>query len=207
MIELAATFEEQFASIAPIFVYLLAGGIIFAQTAFLPAFFLPGSSIPFSAGLVASTSKDVSIFNVAIVIFLAAAIGNQVGFALGRKIGRPLLDKFKDPRILKVVARSEIFYRRNGWWSVFAARFIPWVRTFVPTIAGASKMNYYSFSSANVIGALVWGVGITLAGYYTATLPWVETWTYSIAAFTIVASITYALVDYLRHRQQRPHTS
>jgi membrane-associated protein len=207
VIELAATFEEQFASIAPIFVYLLAGGIIFAQTAFLPAFFLPGSSIPFSAGLVASTSKDVSIFNVAIVIFLAAAIGNQVGFALGRKIGRPLLDKFKDPRILKVVARSEIFYTRNGWWSVFAARFIPWVRTFVPTIAGASKMNYYSFSSANVIGALVWGVGITLAGYYTATLPWVETWTYSIAAFTIVASITYALVDYLRHRQQRPHTS
>ena len=207
MIELAATFEEQFASIAPIFVYLLAGGIIFAQTAFLPAFFLPGSSIPFSAGLVASTSKDVSIFNVAIVIFLAAAIGNQVGFALGRKIGRPLLDKFKDPRILKVVARSEIFYKRNGWWSVFAARFIPWVRTFVPTIAGASKMNYYSFSSANVIGAMVWGVGITLAGYYTATLPWVETWTYSIAAFTIVASITYALVDYLRHRQQRPHTS
>ncbi len=207
MIELAATFEEQFASVAPIFVYLLAGGIIFAQTAFLPAFFLPGSSIPFSAGLVASTSKDVSIFNVAIVIFLAAAIGNQVGFALGRKIGRPLLDKFKDPRILKVVARSEIFYKRNGWWSVFAARFIPWVRTFVPTIAGASKMNYYSFSSANVIGALVWGVGITLAGYFTATLPWVETWTYSIAAFTIVASITYALVDYLRHRQQRRHTS
>jgi membrane-associated protein len=207
VIELAATFEEQFASIAPIFVYLLAGGIIFAQTAFLPAFFLPGSSIPFSAGLVASTSKDVSIFNVAIVIFLAAAIGNQVGFALGRKIGRPLLDKFKDPRILKVVARSEIFYKRNGWWSVFAARFIPWVRTFVPTIAGASKMNYYSFSSANVIGALVWGVGITLAGYYTATLPWVETWTYSIAGFTIIASITYALVDYLRHRQQRPHTS
>jgi len=207
VIELAATFDEQFASIAPIFVYLLAGGIIFAQTAFLPAFFLPGSSIPFSAGLVASTSKDVSIFNVAIVIFLAAAIGNQVGFALGRKIGRPLLDKFKDPRILKVVARSEIFYKRNGWWSVFAARFIPWVRTFVPTIAGASKMNYYSFSSANVIGALVWGVGITLAGYYTATLPWVEMWTYSIAAFTIVASITYALVDYLRHRQQRPHTS
>jgi membrane-associated protein len=207
VIELAATFDQQFATIAPIFVYLLAGGIVFAQTAFLPAFFLPGSSIPFSAGLVASTSKDVSIFNVAIVIFLAAAIGNQVGFALGRKIGRPLLDKFKDPRILKVVARSEIFYKRNGWWSVFAARFIPWVRTFVPTIAGASKMNYYSFSSANVIGALVWGVGITLAGYYTATLPWVETWTYSIAGFTIIASITYALVDYLRHRQQRPHTS
>jgi membrane-associated protein len=184
VIELAATFDEQFASIAPIFVYLLAGGIVFAQTAFLPAFFLPGSSVLFSAGLVASTGRDVGIFNVAMVIFMAAASGNQVGFALGRKIGRPLLDKYKDPRIQKIVNRSETFYKRNGWWSVFAARFIPWVRTFVPTIAGASKMNYY-----------------------TATLPWVETWTYSIAAFTIIASITYALVDYLRHRQQRPHTS
>lgn len=207
MIELAATFDQQFATFAPIFVYLLAGGIVFAQAAFLPAFFLPGSSVLFSAGLVASTGKDVSIFNVTLVIFLAAGIGNQVGYALGRKIGRPLLDRHNGPKIQKIVTRSETFYKRNGWWSVFAARFIPWVRTFVPTIAGASKMNYYSFSSANLAGALVWGVGITLAGYYTATLPWVETWTYSIAAFFIVASIISALVDYLRHRQQRPRRS
>ncbi len=207
MIELAATFDQQFATFAPIFVYLLAGGIVFAQAAFLPAFFLPGSSVLFSAGLVASTGKDVSIFNVTLVIFLAAAIGNQVGYALGRKIGRPLLDRHNGPKIQKIVTRSETFYKRNGWWSVFAARFIPWVRTFVPTIAGASKMNYYSFSSANLAGALVWGIGITLAGYYTATLPWVETWTYSIAAFFIVASIISALVDYLRHRQQRPRRS
>jgi len=207
VIELAATFDQQFATIAPIFVYLLAGGIVFAQTAFLPAFFLPGSSVLFSAGLVASTGSDVSIFNVTLVIFLAAAIGNQVGYALGRKIGRPLLDRHKGPKIQKVVTRSETFYKRNGWWSVFAARFIQWVRTFVPTIDGASKMNYYSFSSANLAGALVWGVGITLAGYYTATLPWVETWTYSIAAFFIIASIISALVDYLRHRQQRPRKS
>jgi membrane-associated protein len=111
VIELAATFDEQFASIAPIFVYLLAGGIVFAQTAFLPAFFLPGSSVLFSAGLVASTGRDVGIFNVAMVIFMAAASGNQVGFALGRKIGRPLLDKYKDPRIQKIVTRSETFYK------------------------------------------------------------------------------------------------
>lgn len=114
MIELAATFDQQFASIAPIFVYLLAGGIVFAQTAFLPAFFLPGSSVLFSAGLVASTGTDVVIFNVALVIFLAAASGNQVGFALGRKIGRPLLDRYKGPKIQKIVQRSENFYKRNG---------------------------------------------------------------------------------------------
>ena len=207
MIEYAASFDQQFASIAPIFVYLLAGGIVFAQTAFLPAFFLPGSSILFSAGLVASTGKDVVIFNVALVIFMAAASGNQVGFALGRKIGRPLLDRYKNPKIQRVLQRSEGFYKRNGWWSVFAARFIPWVRTFVPTIAGASKMNYYSFSSANLLGALVWGVGITLTGYYAATLPWVETWTYAIAGVFILVSTIFALVDYLRHRPRRPHTS
>ena len=201
MIELAATFDEQFASIAPIFVYLLAGGIVFAQTAFLPAFFLPGSSVLFSAGLVASTGKDVVIFNVAIVIFFAAASGNQVGFALGRKIGRPLLDKYKGPKIQKIVQRSETFYKRNGWWSVFAARFIPWVRTFVPTIAGASKMNYYSFSSANLLGALVWGVGITLAGYYSGSISWVKDISYALAAFFISGSLISAFINYRRDRR------
>ena len=207
MIELAAAFDEQFANIAPIFVYLLVGANLIAQTGFLPAFFLPGSSILFSAGLVASTQGDVHILPLLTVVFLAAAMGNQVGYALGRKIGRLMLDRYKGPRTQKMIERSENFYKRNGWWSVVAARFIPWVRTFVPTIAGASKMNYYSFSSANIVGAVLWGVGITLTGYYTAILPWVQTWTYAIAAFFIIASIISALVDYLRHRPERLHKS
>jgi membrane-associated protein len=79
-----------------------------------------------------------------------------------------------------------------------AARFFPWIRTFVPPIAGASKMNYYRFLSANIVGAVLWGAGITLAGFYAASLPWVKTSSYAIAAFFIIASAISATVNYLR---------
>lgn len=201
MIELAASFDEQFASISPIFLYVLIGAIVFVETGILLGFFLPGDSILFSAGLVAAAHGNVNIVILVTVIFLAAFIGDQVGFVLGRKIGRPYLERHSGPRIEKMIERSERFYERTGWWAVVAARFFPWIRTFVPPIAGASHMNYYKFLSANALGALLWGVGITLAGYYAATLPWVKTSSYAIAAFFITASVVSSLVSYRRHRQ------
>jgi membrane-associated protein len=155
----------------------------------------------FSAGLVAAAHGEVNIVILVSVIFLAAFFGDQVGFVLGRTIGRPYLEKNNGPRIQKLIARSERFYEQTGWWAVVAARFFPWIRTFVPPIAGASKMNYYKFLSANALGALLWGVGITLAGYYAATLPWVKSSSYAIAAFFIIASVVSSLVGYLRHRR------
>ena len=201
MIELAASFDEQFASIAPFFLYLLIGTIVFVETGILLGFFLPGDSILFSAGLVAAAHGEVNIVVLVTVIFIAAFFGDQVGFVLGRLVGRPYLERHTSPRIQQMIARSERFYEQTGWWAVIAARFFPWVRTFVPPIAGASKMNYYKFLSANVLGALLWGVGITLAGYYAASLPWVKNWSYAIAAFFITASLVSALVNYLRHRR------
>lgn len=201
MIELAASFDEQFASIAPFFLYLLIGAIVFIETGILLGFFLPGDSILFSAGLVAAAHGDINIVILVSVIFLAAFFGDQVGFVLGRTIGRPYLDKHKGPRIQKMIKRSERFYEQTGWWAVVAARFFPWIRTFVPPIAGASMMNYYKFLSANALGALLWGVGITLAGYYAATLPWVKTSSYALAAFFITASVVSSLVSYSRHRR------
>ena len=201
MIELAASFDEQFASIAPFVLYLLIGAIVFVETGILFGFFLPGDSILFSAGLVAAAHGEVNIVILVTVIFIAAFFGDQIGFVLGRLVGRPYLEKHNSPRMQKMIARSERFYERTGWWAVVAARFFPWIRTFVPPIAGASMMNYYKFLSANALGALLWGVGITLAGYYAASLPWVKTWSYAIAAFFITASLVSAFVNYLRHRQ------
>ena len=201
MIELAASFDEQFAAIAPFVLYLLIGAIVFVETGILFGFFLPGDSILFSAGLVAATHGEVNIVILVTVIFIAAFFGDQIGFVLGRLVGRPYLEKHNSPRMQKMIARSERFYEQTGWWAVVAARFFPWIRTFVPPIAGASMMNYYKFLSANALGALLWGVGITLAGYYAASLPWVKTWSYAIAAFFITASLVSALVNYLRHRQ------
>ncbi len=201
MIELAASFDAQLSNLAPYLVYLVTGAVIFFETAVLFAFFLPGDSILFSAGLVAAAHKDVNIFILVSVIFIAAFFGDQIGFVLGRLVGRPYLEKQDSPRMQRMIARSESFYEQTGWWAVVAARFFPWIRTFVPPIAGASKMNYYKFLTANVLGAFLWGVGITLAGYYAATLPWVKTWSYAIATFFICASLVSALVNYLRHRQ------
>ena len=201
MIELAASFDEQFASISPILLYLIIGAIVFVETGILLGFFLPGDSILFSAGLVAAAHGNVNIVILVTVIFLAAFVGDQVGFVLGRKIGRPYLEKHNGPRIQKLIERSERFYEQTGWWAVVAARFFPWIRTFVPPIAGASHMNYYKFLSANALGALLWGVGITLAGYYAAESPWVKTSSYAIAAFFITASVVSSLVSYRRHRQ------
>ena len=201
MIELAASFDSQFESIPPFYLYLLIGAIIFVETGILLGFFLPGDSILFSAGLVAAAHGEVNIVILVTVIFVAAFFGDQVGFVLGRTVGRPYLEKHKGPRIQKMIERSERFYERTGWWAVVAARFFPWIRTFVPPIAGASKMNYYKFLSANALDALLWGVGITLAGYYAATLPWVKTSSYGIAAFFITASVVSSLVNFLRHRR------
>ena len=201
MIELAASFDSQFASIAPFFLYLLIGAIIFVETGILLGFFLPGDSILFSAGLVAAAHGDVNIVILVSVIFIAAFFGDQIGFVLGRLVGRPYLERHNSPRIQAMIERSERFYEQTGWWAVVAARFFPWIRTFVPPIAGISKMNYYKFLSANALGALLWGAGITLAGYYAATLPWVKTSSYAIAAFFITASVVSSLVNYLRHRR------
>ena len=199
--------QQYLGSTTPFFIYILIGAIVFIETGILLAFFIPGDSILFAAGFVAATRSDTNIVILITIIVLAAFFGDQVGFVIGRVIGRPYLDKRKSPRVQKMIKNAEVFYERNGWWAVVAARFFPWIRTFVPPIAGAAKMNYYKFLSANVLGALLWGVGITLAGYYAASIPWVKNFSYALAAFFIGASIISFFVNYLRHRQPRPDKS
>jgi membrane-associated protein len=195
---IAASFDAQFSTLAPFILYLLIGLIVFVETGLLIGFFLPGDSILFSAGLVAAAHGNVNIALLVMIIVIAAFFGDQVGFVIGRVIGRPYLDKRESPRIQRMIVNAERFYQQTGWWAVVAARFFPWVRTFVPPIAGASKMNYYKFLSANLLGAVLWGAGITLAGFYAHSLPWVKTSSYAIAAFFIIASIVSATLNYLR---------
>jgi membrane-associated protein len=202
VIELAASFDSQLSSLAPFIFYIIVGAIVFVETGLFLGFWLPGDSILFSAGLVAASHGNINIALLVTIIVAAAFFGDQVGFVIGRVVGRPYLDKRESPRIQRMIARSERFYEHTGWWAVVAARFFPWFRTFVPPIAGASKMNYYKFLSANIFGAVLWGAGITLAGFYAASLPWVKTSSYAIAAFFITASIVSATVNYLRHRRE-----
>jgi len=202
VIELAASFDSQLSSLAPFIFYVIVGAIVFVETGLFFGFWLPGDSILFSAGLVAASHGNINIALLVAIIVAAAFFGDQVGFVIGRVVGRPYLDKRESPRIQRMIARSERFYEHTGWWAVVAARFFPWFRTFVPPIAGASKMDYYKFLSANIFGAVLWGAGITLAGYYAASVPWVKTSSYAIAGFFITASIVSATVNYLRHRRE-----
>ena len=155
MIELAASFDEQLSSLAPFIFYIVVGAIVFIETGVLLGFFLPGDSLLFSAGIVAAAHGNINIVILVSVIFLAAFFGDQVGFVIGRVYGRPYLDKRESKRIQSMIARADRFYQETGWWAVVAARFFPWIRTFVPVIAGASRMNYYKFLSANVLGAFL----------------------------------------------------
>lgn len=200
--EFAASFDAQLSSLAPFIFYTVVAAIVFIETGLLIGFFLPGDSILFSAGLVAAAQGNINIVILVIAIFLAAFFGDQVGFVIGRVVGRPYLDKRESARMKRMIAKSEVFYEKYGWWAVVIARFFPWIRTFVPPIAGAAKMNYYKFLSANALGALLWGVGITLAGFYAATVPWVKNFSYAIAAFFITASLISALINYRRRPRE-----
>lgn len=179
--------------IGPILFYTAVFGLVFAGTglfigAFIP--FITGDSLVFAAGLVAAANADViNIYVMVIGVGIAAWLGDQVGYALGRHYGRPYLDKRRGKWIKNAIAKSETYYVRYGWWSIVVARFVPWGRVIIPALAGISRMNYYKFFSANFVGALLWGCGLTLAGYFTYSIPWVRSTVYVIALVVILLSV------------------
>ena len=185
----------------PFFIYLALGAIVFIETGILIAFFLPGDSILFAAGLVAATRDDTNIVFLVTIIFIAAFLGDQVGYVLGRKYGRSYLERHSSPRIERMIARAENFYEKYGWSAVILARFYPWIRTFMPPIAGIGKMNYYKFLAANALGAFLWGVGITTLGYYAASIPALKDSSRAIAAFFIILTIALTIKNYLRSKR------
>jgi membrane-associated protein len=147
---------------------LVLMAIIFAESGLLIGFFLPGDSILFTAGfLVHAGILKFDIHLLVVLVFLAAVLGDGVGYLFGRKIGRRL---FQRPNSLlfrqENIQKAEEFYEKHGSNTIVIARFIPVVRTFAPIVAGVGKMTYPTFLTFNIIGALLWAVGITYAGYY-----------------------------------------
>jgi membrane-associated protein len=100
-----------------------------------------------------------------------------------------------------IVRRTEKFYTAWGWWAVVIARFITWARAMVPVIAGVGKMNYYKFLSSNFVGAMLWGVGLTISGYFATTIPLVERTVYVIASVFIILSIIAGIRAVIRERR------
>lgn len=193
--------------LGPILFYLVVWGLVFAGTGLLIGAFTPfitGDSLVFAAGLVAATAgSGVNIWVMAIGVGISAWLGDQVGYALGRHFGRPYLDKRKGAWLRKAIVSSENFYAKWGWWAMVIGRFVPMVRALVPPIAGIARMNYYKFFSANLVGALAWGVGLTVTGYFAATIPAVKNASYLIAAGFITASVVVGIRSWLINRKSK----
>jgi membrane-associated protein len=193
--------QQYLGSSTPFLIYVLLGAIVFIETGILLAFFIPGDSILFAAGFIAATRDDTNIVILIAIIVVAAFFGDQVGFVLGRKYGRNYLGRSERPRIQKMIRRAEDFYDKYGWTAVVLARFYPWIRTFIPPIAGLGKMNYYKFLSANIFGAFLWGAGITTLGFYAASIPALDGSSKQIAGFFIVLTIAITLKNYIKSKR------
>ncbi len=130
----------------------------------LIGFFLPGDSLLFTGGILASQG-NLNIAVIAIGCFLAAVIGDQVGYTIGHRAGPPLFRR-PDSRIFKqrYVDRTKEFFDKHGPKTILLARFVPVVRTFAPVLAGVGEMDRRTFTTYNVVGGFVWAVGVTMAG-------------------------------------------
>ncbi len=140
--------------------------IVFAETGLLFGFFLPGDSLLIAAGLFA-VRGDMDVTILLSTLTIAAIIGDAVGFFIGKKLG-PLLYKKEDSFFFrkKHIKAAHDFYEKHGGKTIIIARFIPIIRTFVPTVAGAAEMNYFRFAIFNVIGAFLWVFSMILGGFY-----------------------------------------
>jgi membrane-associated protein len=178
--------------------------IIFAETGLLIGFFLPGDSLLFTAGILASQG-NLNIVVIALGCFLAAVIGDQVGYTIGHRAG-PTLFRRPDSRIFKqkYVDRTKEFFEKHGPKTILLARFVPIVRTFAPVLAGVGEMNRRTFTTYNVVGGFVWGVGVTVAGYILgeAIGSDIDKYLLPIIALIIVLSILPPVIEMLRERRR-----
>jgi membrane-associated protein len=165
--------------------------IIFAESGLLIGFFLPGDSLLFTAGLLASQDKLAPFPVIILGVFAAAVIGDQVGYLFGRKVG-PALFRRPDSRLFKqeYVEKAQTYFEEHGSKTIVLARFVPIVRTFAPIVAGVGRMEYKTFVSFNVLGGLLWAVGVTTAGFVLGeTVPSIDKYLLPIIGVIILISV------------------
>lgn len=170
--------------------------IIFAESGLFFGFFFPGDSLLFTAGFLAPT-LGVNIYLLVTGVFFAAVLGDNTGYWFGNKVGQKLFTKddslfFKKEHVLK----ANEFFNKYGGKALILARFTPVARTFVPIIAGVAKMNYREFLMWNILGGLLWGVGVTSAGYFLGrTIPDSEKYLGYIVGAIILFSIVPVVME------------
>lgn len=180
--------------------------IVFAETGLLFGFFLPGDTLLLSAGVFASQGH-LSIYSAVPAIILAAIAGNTVGYYIGKHAGKRVF-KQKDGLFFRqeYIIRAEKFYEDHGWKTILLARFVPIVRTFAPVVAGIGSMKESVFLLYNILGAILWGGGVTLLGYWLGSkIPNIDHYVLPVVLAAMVLSfgpMFYHLAKNLLARKQ-----
>ena len=185
--------------------YAVIVALVFCESGILLGFFLPGDTVLFAAGL---SARTLSLPLLIALVLVAAVSGDAVGYATGRRAGPSVFEQ-REGRVLnpQTLERARNFYASSGPLAVVAARWIPWVRTFTPLLAGAAKMRYGRFLAANVVGALTWGAGLLVLGRLAASTPGIKGAAGYVAAVVVALSFVGGYVQYRRSRSSRSSRS
>lgn len=175
--------------------YVALFATVFAESGLFFGFFLPGDSLLFTAGLFAAKG-DLNLAAVCASCFAAAVLGDQVGYWFGKAVGKRLYDRPETWFFRKEhLEKTKAFYDKHGQKTLVLARFVPIVRTFAPILAGVAKMRYAEFVQYNVLGGLLWGVGLPILGFWAGELiPDIDRYLLPIVAVIIIISILPALL-------------
>lgn len=184
----------------------LAGifAIVFAESGLFFGFFFPGDSLLVAAGLFAAQG-NFNIFLLTAGAFVAAVLGDSVGYAFGRKVG-PKLFKREDSLLFhkKHVERAQAFYEKHGVKTIVLARFVPIVRTFAPIVAGVGQMKYRTFIAYNVIGGFWWTVIMTLTGFFLGkAFPGIVSYIHYVVGAIILLSLVPIALEWAKARKAR----
>ncbi len=182
--------------------YVFLFGVIFAESGVLIGIFLPGDSLLFVAGFLAF-KDDLNIWILLPLFFIAAFTGDQVGYLFGKSAGEHFFKK--EGRILKKshIEKTHAFFEKHGPKTIVLARFVPIVRTVAPIMAGTAEMKYKTFVTFNVIGAALWGIGVTLLGYFLGQsigAEKIDKYLLPIIGVIIALSLIAPMLEYLKSR-------
>ncbi|MDR6907817.1 membrane-associated protein [Agromyces sp. 3263] len=176
--------------------------IVFAETGLLVGFLLPGDTLLVISGLLTNTSLvfGVDIWWVCLAIGFAAFLGGEVGYLIGHKFGPSVFER-KESGLFSVknVERTNAFFERFGALAIILARFVPIVRTFAPVAAGVGHMNYRKYTLYNLIGAFIWGVGLTYFGYLIGYIPPVAEFVQEYIDVILLGAVVITLIPTLWH--------
>lgn len=181
-------------------VYIILFLVIFIETGLVLMPFLPGDSLLFTAGLFARLGY-LNIAFLVTLLFIAAVVGDNTNYWVGRKIGLKALQlKFKGKKLVKdeYLTKTHSFYEKYGTKTIIMARFVPIVRTFAPFVAGVAEMNYKKFLSYDILGGVLWIFSLTFAGYFLGEIPWIRNNIEKVALGIIFISILPIIIEIVK---------